>query len=233
MISKIIWQTHNYEYDSIPEHLKKCMLSWKMANPDWEHKYVDHNEREIFIKEKYPELYELYKRKRNIFQADIWRIAVVHEFGGVYVDMDSWCKKPLSYMLKDKGYNSLITEPYDNKPEDKPHVNNAMFGAPKGCLILKNIINEIIYQYKNFNEQGKDNYERIHLNSLDIHSIFCNEAIKKYNPFFNAGNHGKSYKTGMANFETEALDYYGQIMTYKEYLTNILKLNDEEIKNFI
>jgi hypothetical protein len=235
MISKIIWQTHNYEYDSIPEHLKKCMLSWKMANPDWEHKYVDHNEREVFIKEKYPELYELYKRKRNIFQADIWRIAVVHEFGGVYVDMDSWCRKPLSYMLQNKEYNCLITEPYDNKPGEKLHVNNAMFAAPKNCVVLKNIIDEIVRKYKDFNLNLNKRHisEQVHINSIDIHSIFCDESIKNYNPFFDAGNHGKSYKNGMANIENEIIDYYGNTMTYRNYLKEILKLNDTDINNFI
>lgn len=233
MIQNMIWQTHNYEYKDIPEHLKKCMLSWKMANPDWEHRYVDHNERESFIKEKYPELQDIYRKKSNIFQADIWRIAVVHEFGGVYVDMDSWCKKPLSYMMQDKEYNCLITEPYDNMQHEKLHINNAMFGAPKGSESLKNMINEIVIQYKNFDLNSKNAAEKLHISSIDVHSIFSEESIKNYNPFFNAGNHGKSYKTGMAILEQEVIDYYGNTMTYRNYLEQILNLSDDEIKSLI
>jgi hypothetical protein len=233
MIPKIIWQTHNYEYENIPEHLKKCMLSWKMANPDWDHRYVDHNERETFIKEKYPELQEIYRRKKNMFQADIWRIAVVHEFGGVYVDMDSWCKKPLSYMMQDENYNFLITEPYDNNPGDSLHINNAMFAAPRRSESLKNMIDEIVSQYKNFDLQRKHISEQIHMNSIDIHTIFVNEAMKNYKPFFSAGNHGKSYKTGMSDFEVEKIDYYGNVMSYRDYLKKILNLDNESINSLM
>lgn len=233
MIEKIIWQTHNYEYKDIPEHAKKCMLSWKMANPDWEHRYVDHNEREDFIKEKYPELYNFYKIKIPIFQSDIWRIAVVYEFGGVYVDMDSWCRKPLSYMLNNTNYDSLITEPHDRKKSKQLHINNAMFGAPQGCLVLKNMIDEIVTQYLALISNKNYTFDINNINSVDVHNIFSNEALKKYQPFFNAGAHGKLYKSNTANFEFERINYYGNIMSYSNYLKEILNLDNNQIKSFI
>jgi mannosyltransferase OCH1-like enzyme len=217
VIEKIIWQTHNYRYDDLPNNFKKCIASWKMLNPEWDHRYVDHNEREAFIKSRYPELYEVYEKTYGMYQADIWRVAVVYEFGGVYADMDTFCYMPLEYMLQDKNTNCLITEPKDNKPNKNDHINNAMFAAPMGSRSLKNVIDETIRD----------------INNIDVHSIFSQEALKDYNPFFNAARHGNNYKMLDCLFGNNKINYYGNVMNYKDYLKEIVKLSDDEIKSLI
>lgn len=237
MIPKIIWQTHNYKYEDLPENFKKCIASWKILNPEWEHRYVDHNEREIFMKENYPELYEVYIRKFGMYQADVWRVAVVYEFGGVYVDMDTFCSMPLDYMLQDKDYNCLITEPADNKSHENDHVNNAMFAAPVKCQSLKNVIDQTVDKFKLYLLEIKKSPEKrtiaSMINNIDVHDIFSKEALKDYNPFFNAAYHGYNYKVLKGFFGNEKINYYGHLMTYEHYLREILKLSDDDIKNLI
>jgi hypothetical protein len=97
-IPKIIWQTHNYEYEDLPVPLKKIAQTWKNLNPDWEHRYVSHTQREEIIK-KYPILWNYYPTQDGVCQADIWRYVVTYEHGGVYADMDSICTEPISYCL--------------------------------------------------------------------------------------------------------------------------------------
>lgn len=97
-IPKIIWQTHNYEYDELPDYYKKIAQTWKNFNPDWEYRYVSHTEREEIIK-KYPVLWEYYPTQDGVCQADIWRYVVTYEYGGVYADMDSVCTQSISYLL--------------------------------------------------------------------------------------------------------------------------------------
>lgn len=216
MINKIIWQTHNFKEEDLPHHINLCMQTWKMVNPGWEHKYVSHEDREIFIKEKYPNFYSLYQElEPALYKADLWRVLVVYEFGGVYADMDSVCVKPLDYMLKDCNSNTLITEK-NNRGSD---INNAMFAAPKNCTILKNVMDLVDLEYTT-----KGNFPI----KVDIHTIFSKQALKNNNHYFTAGEHGQNFKT---RFWEQPVDYYGEKMLYSEYLKNILELDKAQVES--
>jgi mannosyltransferase OCH1-like enzyme len=213
MISKIIWQTHDFLEKQIPEHFDKCMKSWQLLNPGWEHKYVNHKDRESFIKEKYYDFYDFYKSIPPIQQSDMWRLFVVYEFGGVYVDMDSICMQPLDYMLQNCNNDELITEPIDREGS----INSAMFAAPKNCTILKENIDLVKSYY--------DHADPLHVNAFMFHRVFSKQALKYSHGIFTAGSHSSDYKKHFRNLE---IDYYGETMLYSEYLENILNLNSKE-----
>lgn len=108
---KIIWQTHNYKKEDLPEHISAAGATWKNINPDWDYRYIDHYERDKMVS-KYPKIYETYKTQGPTFQSDVWRFLVTYEYGGCYADMDSVCIKPLNYLLQDIGSNiELVTVP--------------------------------------------------------------------------------------------------------------------------
>lgn len=140
MIPKIIWQTHNYMYQELPHSLKKCSETWINLNPGWEYRYVDHVEREKFVKENDLELYNIYKTLKPIAQSDIWRILTIYKYGGGYADMDSVCIKSLDTCLKDKQEYNIVTTEYDNK---SGYLNTAHFAAIKECSILFEAIKKI------------------------------------------------------------------------------------------
>jgi mannosyltransferase OCH1-like enzyme len=215
MINKIIWQTHNFTQNELPYHFRLCMKTWELLNPGWEYRYVDYKDREKFVKEKYNNLYDLYKDLKPIYQSDLWRVLVVYEFGGVYVDMDSVCIKPLDYMLETCNSEILITE--ENKMGLR--INNAMFAAPQNCYVLKEIIDLIELQY-----ETKGNFPI----QVDIHSIFSKQASKNNNSYFNAALHGQNFKS---RFSDQMIDYYGKKMQYSDYLKNILGLSRQEIND--
>lgn len=109
-IPKVIWQTHNYEYDDLPLHFKKVSYTWQNLNPDWEYRFVSHIEREDIIK-KYPTLWKYYPTQDAVCQADMWRYVVTYEHGGVYADMDSICTKPITYLLDSLEDFEIIVPP--------------------------------------------------------------------------------------------------------------------------
>lgn len=104
-IPKIIWQTHNYEFEDLPDHFKKTAQTWKNLNPGWDYRYVSHTEREKTIK-KNSIFWKYYHTQRPICQADMWRYLVTYEYGGVWADMDSICVKPIDYLLESVIHNS-------------------------------------------------------------------------------------------------------------------------------
>jgi hypothetical protein len=108
---KIIWQTHNYKKEDLPEHISHTAATWKNLNPGWEYRYVDHIQRDEMVS-AYPEIYQTYKDQTPVFQSDIWRFLVTYEHGGCYADMDSVCVKPLDYLLQDiDPLTEIITVP--------------------------------------------------------------------------------------------------------------------------
>jgi mannosyltransferase OCH1-like enzyme len=210
MIPKIIWQTHNYKYEEIPTHLKKALKTWVNLNPDWDHRYVDHIEREDFVKSRSPQLYDLYLKSRPEAQSDIWRLLALYEFGGVYADMDSICIKPLDYMLqKYDGQDFVSIKKYDSGL-----INIAHFAVPAKSEVILKIIESSINKP---------------VSNIDWHVWDCFndhiKHIKKEDQFFDAEIHSKDLKE---KFFEAPIDYYGKEISYREYLKDILKVGESE-----
>lgn len=68
-----------------PEIIKHCISSWKKYMPEFEIKeWNEHN----FDLTKYQFALEAYNRKRYAFVTDVVRLAVLKEYGGIYMDSD-------------------------------------------------------------------------------------------------------------------------------------------------
>ena len=198
MIPKIIWQTHNYKYNDLPEHIKQISRTWINLNDGWEYKYMDHNERLDIIKE-YPMLLKGYMYQRPTIQSDIWRFIITYKYGGVYADMDSICTKPLDYMLSGIKNPSemVVTEP----------LNTANYAIIKKSGIMKKIINDIIsYEIiddkkKNWNTWGC---------FYDVVSV--NQNVTQG---FTAATHSAIYKSMFS--PRYDIDYYGHSILYEDF----------------
>lgn len=138
-ISKIIWQTHNYDFNNLPKTYKENVSLWKSRNPDWEYVYHNAEQRKQFLidnnfitnssgENRYDHLHAL-------TQSEIWRVAILWKNGGCYADLDS------IPMISD-ALNKAIVEANDLKighsiicTNDQEHKkigsNNANFIAPK------------------------------------------------------------------------------------------------------
>lgn len=99
-MSKIIWQTHDYLYEDLPQSLRSASATWQTLNPGWEYRYVSAKQRSEMIRAFDLELHKKYLELDMQTQSDIWRIVVLYEHGGIYTDLDSVCTMPLDYFLE-------------------------------------------------------------------------------------------------------------------------------------
>ena len=185
-------------------------MSWQILNPGWGYVYHNVAQRSEYVKNNSPELYKTYKEVAKPHQADIWRYLILKNEGGVYADMDSFCSTPLDYILNEiPGNIDLVS----TKIEVSNHINNSNFAAVKNSKILNECIKEIIYA-------NRKELKRNHPDQTIIHDCFSNGVIN--NPDIVSKTmkayHGYSFKT---RFDQNILkiDYYGQEMTYEDFLS--------------
>ena len=104
MIPKIIhlsWKTKcvvNNQSDIVLSGLRKLID----LNPDWDVQISTDDEVNDYLKDNLPQKYYMLVENIGIVpQTDIWRLLKLFHIGGVYVDIDRLCNKPLNYLLQD------------------------------------------------------------------------------------------------------------------------------------
>lgn len=108
------------------ELINHCIASWKKYASDYE--IIEWNESNCNIYEN-QYVAEAYKAKKWAFVADYFRIKVIYEHGGIYVDTDV----EITNKIDSLRLNNLFLE-----FETKKDVNAALFGAiPKHKLVKK------------------------------------------------------------------------------------------------
>lgn len=93
-IPKRIHQT--WKSRDIPQSLHAWIRSWADNHPDWEYwLWTDESARQL-VADRFPSLLPIYDGYREpIRRADALRYIVLHEYGGVYADMDMESLRPL------------------------------------------------------------------------------------------------------------------------------------------
>jgi len=146
MIPKIIWQTHENDYNDLLPFQKDITNTWKNLNPGWDYRYVDGIERSSQVKEYSEFLHKYYLESDKLHQSDIWRLVAIYNNGGFYADMDSICVETIQDSIN-KNYKEeeIICSPIGFQHYG---INSSNFGAIKGSKIIKSIIDSLLLQYK-------------------------------------------------------------------------------------
>jgi mannosyltransferase OCH1-like enzyme len=100
LIPKIIHQT--YINTSIPEVWREAQASCLALHkkPEWEYKLWTDEMSVDFIAAEYPDFLDTFKNYRYpIERADAIRYFVLDHYGGVYIDLDDGCARPLEPLL--------------------------------------------------------------------------------------------------------------------------------------
>jgi len=129
-----IWLGDN----ELPERERNFILNMKLVNPSFEHRlWYDGN-----LPELEGELGKVYKHFRDAecwaFAADVMRLFLVYEYGGLYVDVDF---EPLRY-IEDWCLESRCGLFYHGDEEDYT-ISNGLFGLQKGHPLAKHIIDSV------------------------------------------------------------------------------------------
>lgn len=148
MIPKFIWQTHEAEYDDLEPFQLKVTNTWRNLNPGWNYMYVSKTARGIYLEEFDDFLINCYTDLSGINQADLFKMLIVHKFGGFYADMDSVCTMPLDEVVanltdeKELICSSVAWQTTGN------NINCSNFGGIPNGQNLTKIIEKSIVDYK-------------------------------------------------------------------------------------
>ena len=98
-IPHIIHQIWFQGYDNIPKHLLEYHNSWVEKHPDYEIIVWDEERMNNLVDEIgwMSDLY--YGYEKMIQKIDIIKYVILYYFGGIYVDIDIMCIKPLDELL--------------------------------------------------------------------------------------------------------------------------------------
>tara|TARA_B100001093_G_C26796933_1_gene1001551 strand:- start:12 stop:884 length:873 start_codon:yes stop_codon:yes gene_type:complete len=118
----------------LPRKYYKWMKSWKNLNHDWEYKlWTEENIKDLGIKE-----FNVYSKEINPgFRSDIVRYIILKKFGGLYVDTDFECVKPIPNSLLNYKFVSCII--FGNKPM----IANGMMMSTPDYILIENILKTI------------------------------------------------------------------------------------------
>ena len=182
-MEKIIHQIWVGPYE-IPEKEKYFLERNKKINYEFEHiLWTDCNLPEL--PEKIKEHFNFLRKEKNYaFIADILRIFVIREFGGLYIDLDT---KPIHsiHELNLQNYNGLIPH------HDEFTVANTFFGCAKKTSYINymydNILKSNIGDYffpRWFNKCLRDYYDVEDIPENEYHTEKCkikgNEIVEKW-----------------------------------------------------
>jgi mannosyltransferase OCH1-like enzyme len=117
--------------DPFPEEFAAYQETWIHHHPQWELRFWTEENLPPDLERK--ETYELLRRPAE--RADILRLELLHRHGGVYVDVDFECLRPLDPLLEDVDFFAGYRKP--RRP------NNAILGSVPGHPVLAQAIREI------------------------------------------------------------------------------------------
>jgi mannosyltransferase OCH1-like enzyme len=117
----------------LPEKFKWMMKTWQEKHPDWEYKLWTNEDLESFNLEN-KVVYDQFTNWGA--KSDIFKYEIVYRHGGVYIDIDFECIKPLDTF--NKSYNFYSSFIFGSE-----EIGAALIAAIPGHPILKQIINKI------------------------------------------------------------------------------------------
>ena len=142
-----------------PRDIQKCIDSWKRQLPDF--KFMEWNEQNFPLK-NFPFAKRAFEEKQWAFVSDLIRIAVIYDYGGVYLDCDVKNIKNFSPFLKERVFIGF---------EDDSHPSTAVFGAEPKHPLFKDIM-----EFYNSVKLGKQIYFKEFVNT----TIFSKILIKDF-----------------------------------------------------
>ena len=86
--------------ENLSDELLHCTQSWKDKNPDWSYMFWTDDMLDTFIFENYNWFHEKYcSYEHNIMRSDTSRLFLIYHYGGLYVDVDIECIKPIDSLI--------------------------------------------------------------------------------------------------------------------------------------
>lgn len=99
---RIIWTCWLQGREAAPDVVRSCLASWEIENKNWEVRCLDASTVGLYIDiADYIDI--KHKTVTSASLSDLIRIALLHEYGGVWVDATTYCTRPLNSWLLEAG----------------------------------------------------------------------------------------------------------------------------------
>jgi hypothetical protein len=100
-IPRIIHQIWYQGATAVPPRYRAFRDGWQKAHPGWEHRLWDQASCRALLAERYPDFLATWEAYPLFIQRiDSIRYFILHSHGGLYLDMDMECLKPLDPLLE-------------------------------------------------------------------------------------------------------------------------------------
>nr|WP_246513182.1 tetratricopeptide repeat protein [Azospirillum picis] len=109
-----LWKT-----PEIPPRFEAFRRSWLDRHPDWSYRLWSDADIAAFVRQEFPDLLPVFEGyAQPICRADLARYLILKRHGGLYVDLDFECFKPLDGLLADSSF-AIGLEPATHLELDK------------------------------------------------------------------------------------------------------------------
>jgi mannosyltransferase OCH1-like enzyme len=138
-IPKIIHQL--WKTDQVPRRWEEAVRSVRRFHPDWEYRLWTDEKMEVHVRNRHPDLYDTFMGfKLNIMRADVFRYILMHDFGGMYCDLDYEFVRPFNY----EGEELVLALEYDKAYGDEENqVANFVFASVPQHKLWQDILKDI------------------------------------------------------------------------------------------
>ncbi len=180
-IPHIIHQIWSGIDGELPYFFKMLGNTWRYHHPNWEYRLWDNDKINKFIFDFYPEYSEKYNNfKYNIQRWDAIRYLILYKFGGLYVDFDYECIKPIDQLIKN------IECCFSCEPEQhciyfgkNTLFNNALIGCNPENDFIKKIISEVFNPVDPHKHQDRNMEVLVSTGPLMLTNLYEKYELKK------------------------------------------------------
>jgi hypothetical protein len=115
VIPRIIHQIWWQGVEKLPAQYQRYRQGWMRLHPDWRFEFWDEPRCRAFMRNHYPGFAEMFDRyPLDIQRMDSVRYFILNEHGGVYLDCDMECYKPIDSLVEGKAFLLSKTMIFNN-----------------------------------------------------------------------------------------------------------------------
>lgn len=170
---KVIWTYWDQGINNLPYFNQECIKSWKKFNPKFKVILLDRYN--LFKYLNYQDLPENWSYFPPQLKSDFVRIALLDNYGGVWMDSSIICIKPLNKLFTfDKSLEGFALQGF-SRNNDLSVFENWFISARKGSYIIKKWREEFTKVYKDkkkFTELSNRDFEGIDFQNINHYNFY-------------------------------------------------------------
>ena len=144
---RILWRTASFPAEELPDEVADAMATFTVLAPEWTQVYMSDADVEAHLLELHaPHLVTAYRSLiPGAFRADLWRLVVLLQYGGLYSDIGHLLLRPLEPAISvDADALLLVPDRVTYANGYAARIYNALMGAPPGSPLLQAMLDAVV-----------------------------------------------------------------------------------------